>query len=64
MLLYLLRVLFYRLVSGKSIEEMLLKNGTKCLIKEVAAQRNNYPMTFLTQIFQCVKHVSSSLEDA
>ncbi|XP_039361452.1 E1A-binding protein p400-like isoform X6 [Mauremys reevesii] len=54
----------YRLVSGNSIEEMLLKNGTKCLIKEVATQGNNYPMTFLTQqTAQELSEVHSSLED-
>ncbi|XP_069071436.1 E1A-binding protein p400 isoform X5 [Pleurodeles waltl] len=39
----------YRLVSGNSIEEKLLKNGTKDLIREVAAQGNNYSTAFLTQ---------------
>nr|XP_033809929.1 E1A-binding protein p400-like isoform X2 [Geotrypetes seraphini] len=39
----------YRLVSGNSIEEKLLKNGTKDLIREVAAQGNDYSMAFLTQ---------------
>ncbi|XP_044846058.1 E1A-binding protein p400-like [Mauremys mutica] len=54
----------YRLVSGNSVEEMLLKNGTKCLIKEVATQANNYPMTFLTQqTAQELCEVHSSLED-
>ncbi|XP_026512739.1 E1A-binding protein p400-like isoform X5 [Terrapene carolina triunguis] len=54
----------YRLVSGNSVEEMLLKNGTKCLIKEVAAQGNNYPLTFLTQqTAQELFEVHSSLED-
>lgn len=42
--------LFYRLVSGNSIEEKLLKNGTKDLIREVAAQGNDYSMAFLTQV--------------
>uniref|UniRef100_A0A4X2K4H6 E1A binding protein p400 n=1 Tax=Vombatus ursinus TaxID=29139 RepID=A0A4X2K4H6_VOMUR len=41
----------YRLVSGNSIEEKLLKNGTKDLIREVAAQGNDYSMAFLTQVF-------------
>jgi hypothetical protein len=45
-----LRVI-YRLVSGNSIEEKLLKNGTKDLIREVAAQGNDYSMAFLTQVF-------------
>ncbi|CAM4568339.1 unnamed protein product [Lepidochelys kempii] len=54
----------YRLVSGNSVEEMLLKNGAKSLIKEVAAQGNNYPMTFLTQqTAQELLEVHSSLED-
>ncbi|KYO39554.1 hypothetical protein Y1Q_0018641 [Alligator mississippiensis] len=39
----------YRLVSSNSIEEMLLKNGTKHLIREVAASGNDNPMAFLTQ---------------
>lgn len=42
--------LFCRLVSGNSIEEKLLKNGTKDLIREVAAQGNDYSMAFLTQV--------------
>lgn len=44
----------YRLVSGNSIEEKLLKNGTKDLIREVAAQGNDYSMAFLTQVGPCV----------
>ncbi|ETE59882.1 E1A-binding protein, partial [Ophiophagus hannah] len=40
----------YRLVSGNSVEEKLLKNGTKDLIREVAAQGNDYSMAFLTQV--------------
>ncbi|KAM3611754.1 uncharacterized protein V6R79_023586 [Siganus canaliculatus] len=39
----------YRLESGNSIEEKLLKNGTKDLIREVAAQGNDYSLAFLTQ---------------
>lgn len=39
-----------RLVSGNSVEEKLLKNGTKDLIREVAAQGNDYSMAFLTQV--------------
>ncbi|XP_063310461.1 E1A-binding protein p400-like [Pelobates fuscus] len=39
----------YRLVSGNSIEEKLLKNGTKDLIREVAAQGTDFSMAFLTQ---------------
>ncbi|MCJ8735402.1 hypothetical protein PDJAM_G00246280 [Pangasius djambal] len=39
----------YRLESGNSIEEKLLKNGTKDLIREVAAQGTNYTLAFLTQ---------------
>lgn len=42
-----------RLVSGNSIEEKLLKNGTKDLIREVAAQGNDYSMAFLTQVPAC-----------
>lgn len=41
---------FFRLVSGNSVEEKLLKNGTKDLIREVAAQGNDYSMAFLTQV--------------
>uniref|UniRef100_A0A8C9FGD8 E1A-binding protein p400 n=1 Tax=Pavo cristatus TaxID=9049 RepID=A0A8C9FGD8_PAVCR len=40
----------YRLVSRNSVEEKLLKNGTKDLIREVAAQGNDYSMAFLTQV--------------
>ncbi|XP_029115215.1 E1A-binding protein p400 isoform X3 [Scleropages formosus] len=39
----------YRLESGNSIEEKLLKNGTKDLIREVAAQGTDYTVAFLTQ---------------
>ncbi|XP_019394527.1 PREDICTED: E1A-binding protein p400-like isoform X3 [Crocodylus porosus] len=39
----------YRLVSSNSIEEMLLQNGTKHLIREVAASGNDNPVAFLTQ---------------
>uniref|UniRef100_A0A8C2PPC9 E1A binding protein p400 n=1 Tax=Cyprinus carpio TaxID=7962 RepID=A0A8C2PPC9_CYPCA len=39
----------YRLESGNSIEEKLLKNGTKDLIREVAAQGMDYTLAFLTQ---------------
>uniref|UniRef100_A0A8C0HFW0 Myb-like domain-containing protein n=1 Tax=Chelonoidis abingdonii TaxID=106734 RepID=A0A8C0HFW0_CHEAB len=53
----------YRLVSGNSVEEMLLKNGTKCLIKEGATQGNNYPMTFLTQVLQNALSVEQRKED-
>lgn len=44
-----------RLVSGNSIEEKLLKNGTKDLIREVAAQGNDYSMAFLTQVPSCTR---------
>ncbi|MGH0114679.1 UNVERIFIED_CONTAM: hypothetical protein FKN15_033996 [Acipenser sinensis] len=40
----------YRLGSGNSIEEKLLKNGTKDLIREVAAQGTDYTLAFLTQM--------------
>ncbi|XP_062310184.1 E1A-binding protein p400 isoform X2 [Osmerus eperlanus] len=40
----------YRLESGNSIEEKLLKNGTKDLIREVAAQGTDYTLAFLTQM--------------
>ncbi|XP_017290804.1 E1A-binding protein p400 isoform X4 [Kryptolebias marmoratus] len=39
----------YRLESGNSIEEKLLKNGTNDLIREVAAQGTDYTLAFLTQ---------------
>ncbi|XP_023835142.1 E1A-binding protein p400 isoform X5 [Salvelinus sp. IW2-2015] len=39
----------YRLESSNSIEEKLLKNGTKDLIREVAAQGTDYTLAFLTQ---------------
>ncbi|XP_032433681.1 E1A-binding protein p400 isoform X11 [Xiphophorus hellerii] len=39
----------YRLESGNSIEEKLLKNGTKELIREVVAQGTDYSLAFLTQ---------------
>ncbi|XP_028905954.1 E1A-binding protein p400 isoform X5 [Ornithorhynchus anatinus] len=55
----------YRLVSGNSIEEKLLKNGTKDLIREVAAQGNDYSMAFLTQqTIQELFEVYSPLEDS
>ncbi|XP_023576411.1 E1A-binding protein p400 isoform X3 [Octodon degus] len=55
----------YRLVSGNSIEEKLLKNGTKDLIREVAAQGNDYSMAFLTQrTIQELFEVCSPLDDA
>ncbi|XP_064128074.1 E1A-binding protein p400 isoform X2 [Loxodonta africana] len=54
----------YRLVSGNSIEEKLLKNGTKDLIREVAAQGNDYSMAFLTQrTIQELFEVYSPMED-
>lgn len=40
----------FRLESGNSIEEKLLKNGTKDLIREVAAQGTDYTLAFLTQV--------------
>lgn len=42
--------MFPRLESGNSIEEKLLKNGTKDLIREVAAQGTDYTLAFLTQV--------------
>ena len=42
-----------RLVRGNSIEEKLLKNGTRDLIREVAAQGSDYSMAFLTQVPSC-----------
>ncbi|XP_023595073.1 E1A-binding protein p400 [Trichechus manatus latirostris] len=54
----------YRLVSGSSVEEKLLKNGTKDLIREVAAQGNDYSMAFLTQrTIQELFEVYSPMED-
>ncbi|XP_044528989.1 E1A-binding protein p400-like [Gracilinanus agilis] len=54
----------YRLVSGNSVEEKLLKNGTKDLIREVAAQGNDYTMAFLTQqTIQELFEVHSPMDD-
>ncbi|XP_068168040.1 E1A-binding protein p400 isoform X2 [Antennarius striatus] len=39
----------YRLESGNSVEEKLLKNGTRDLIREVAAQGTDFTLAFLTQ---------------
>ena len=46
----LMLVVSHRLESGNSIEEKLLKNGTKDLIREVAAQGTDYTLAFLTQV--------------
>ncbi|XP_061459266.1 E1A-binding protein p400 isoform X4 [Rhineura floridana] len=55
----------YRLVSGNSVEEKLLKNGTKDLIREVAAQGTDYSMAFLTQqTIQELFEVHSPMEDS
>ncbi|XP_053785012.1 E1A-binding protein p400 isoform X5 [Desmodus rotundus] len=55
----------YRLVSGNSIEEKLLKNGTRDLIREVAAQGSDYSMAFLTQrTIQELFEVYSPMDDA
>nr|XP_060641643.1 E1A-binding protein p400 isoform X8 [Anolis sagrei ordinatus] len=55
----------YRLVSGNSVEEKLLKNGTKDLIREVAAQGNDYSLAFLTQqTIQELFEVHSPMEDS
>uniref|UniRef100_A0A8D2L7I5 E1A binding protein p400 n=1 Tax=Varanus komodoensis TaxID=61221 RepID=A0A8D2L7I5_VARKO len=55
----------YRLVSGNSVEEKFLKNGTKDLIREVAAQGNDYSMAFLTQqTIQELFEVHSPMEDS
>ncbi|XP_072735771.1 E1A-binding protein p400-like [Ciconia boyciana] len=40
----------YRLVSGNSVEERLLKKGIKHLIQEVAAQGDDCSTDFLTQV--------------
>lgn len=47
---FLLTLCSVRLESGNSIEEKLLKNGTKDLIREVAAQGMDYTLAFLTQV--------------
>lgn len=47
---WFLLCLLPRLESGNSIEEKLLKNGTKDLIREVAAQGTDYTLAFLTQV--------------
>ncbi|XP_053557846.1 E1A-binding protein p400 isoform X2 [Bombina bombina] len=55
----------YRLVSASSIEEKLLKNGTKDLIREVAAQGSDYSLAFLTQqTIQELFEDCSALEDS
>uniref|UniRef100_A0A8C9L963 E1A-binding protein p400 n=1 Tax=Pavo cristatus TaxID=9049 RepID=A0A8C9L963_PAVCR len=54
----------YRLVSRNSVEEKLLKNGTKDLIREVAAQGNDYSMAFLTQIVRSVTFPQVELKTA
>ncbi|XP_018099649.1 E1A-binding protein p400 isoform X2 [Xenopus laevis] len=55
----------YRLVSANSIEEKLLRNGTKDLIREVAAQGSDYSLAFLTQqTIQELFEVCSPLEDS
>ncbi|KAM3939886.1 E1A-binding protein p400-like isoform 2-T2 [Leptodactylus fuscus] len=54
----------YRLVSANSIEEKLLRNGTKDLIREVAAQGSDYSLAFLTQqTIQELFEVCSPLDD-
>ncbi|XP_075425347.1 E1A-binding protein p400-like [Ascaphus truei] len=58
-------IYIYRLVSASSIEEKLLKTGTKDLIREVAAQGSDYSLAFLTQqTIQELFEVCSPLEDA
>lgn len=47
---FILTLCSVRLESGNSIEEKLLKNGTKDLIREVAAQGMDYTLAFLTQV--------------
>ncbi|KAG8455975.1 hypothetical protein GDO86_001967 [Hymenochirus boettgeri] len=55
----------YRLVSANSIEEKLLRNGTKDLIREVAAQGSDYSLAFLTQqTIQELFEVCSPMEDS
>ncbi|XP_044131553.1 E1A-binding protein p400-like isoform X1 [Bufo gargarizans] len=55
----------YRLVSANSIEEKLLRNGTKDLIREVAAQGSDYSLAFLTQqTIQELFEVCSPLDDS
>lgn len=54
----------YRLVSANSIEEKLLRNGTKDLIREVAAQGSDYSLAFLTQqTIQELFEVCSPMDD-
>lgn len=48
--LSIINMFHHRLVSGNSVEEKLLKNGTKDLIREVAAQGTDFSMAFLTQV--------------
>ncbi|KAM8960730.1 E1A-binding protein p400-like [Pelodytes ibericus] len=55
----------YRLVTANSIEEKLLRNGTKDLIREVAAQGSDYTLAFLTQqTIQELFEICSPLEDS
>ncbi|KAM4808121.1 E1A-binding protein p400-like [Rhinophrynus dorsalis] len=55
----------YRLVSACSVEEKLLRNGTKDLIREVAAQGSDYSLAFLTQqTIQELFEVCSPVEDS
>ncbi|XP_053327520.1 E1A-binding protein p400-like isoform X2 [Spea bombifrons] len=55
----------YRLVTANSVEEKLLRNGTKDLIREVAAQGSDYTLAFLTQqTIQELFEVCSPLEDS
>ncbi|XP_075073344.1 E1A-binding protein p400-like isoform X2 [Mixophyes fleayi] len=55
----------YRLVSANSIEEKLLRNGTKDLIREVAAQGSDYSLAFLTQqTIQELFEVCSPMDDS
>lgn len=44
--------MFYRLVSGNSVEERLLKKGIKHLIQEVATQGDDCSVGFLTQVLK------------
>uniref|UniRef100_A0A8B9CJV1 Myb-like domain-containing protein n=1 Tax=Anser brachyrhynchus TaxID=132585 RepID=A0A8B9CJV1_9AVES len=59
----------YRLVSGNSVEERLLKKGIKHLIQEVATQGDDCSVEFLTQqkvsnVFKMIKKLLCGKEDS
>ncbi|XP_066835166.1 E1A-binding protein p400-like isoform X1 [Anser cygnoides] len=55
----------YRLVSGNSVEERLLKKGIKHLIQEVATQGDDCSVEFLTQVLctECGKEDSKKFTE-